>query len=257
MAAALGGVLSHGWRRARGTTLRAPLVWAGISSALLAVMSLSHEATADSAGRWSAVAFVLGVETLCPLVAVLGAKRPQDRGWQWVVVSLWAVLAWPGLQAIVMPVGPQFELFAAWKLFVCGLIVLGPLNYLPTRYWLSALLVALGQSFLLTEPLGLGGATGWHLPLCLLCFLSAAVWAKLRGTATSKDPLTRRWLRFRDMFGAFWAMRIQQRVNEIARLRDWPVQLTWVGFEAVHGDPSDAQITEIDKSLDTLLRRFV
>ena len=72
-----------------------------------------------------------------------------------------------------------------------------------------------------------------------------------------------RWLNFRNNWGAFWALRILNRINETAKLSHWPIQLTWSGFVptepadltaiATLDDPTRAHITQ---TLDTLLRRF-
>ena len=67
-----------------------------------------------------------------------------------------------------------------------------------------------------------------------------------------------RWLKFRDAFGAFWGLRILQRVNETAGLRNWPMRLVWSGFEKINEEEmTEVQQGEIEQSLDTLLRRFL
>ena len=110
-------------------------------------------------------------------MAVLGAKRPQDRGWQWVVLSLWIVLVWPAAQAVLLPAGIRVELFVAWKLFLWGLIGIGLLNYLPTKNWLAAIFVAAGQAILLRNHLWLGNSLNneWASTLGIGCLLTAAL----------------------------------------------------------------------------------
>ena len=150
LGALLGVILVQAARRTWQTTLAGPCLWA-ISVTVFLTVLVDHQFDADSHGS-ALVRFALAAATFCPLMAVLGAKRPQHRGWQWVVASLWLVLVWPAGQAALAGVG--LELFIAWKLFLLGLIALGVVNYLPTRHWLAALLVAAGQLALLWEFLG-------------------------------------------------------------------------------------------------------
>ena len=119
----------------RGTTLLPPMVWAVISGvSLAAIGALEGFQPVQTISR-DALRFAVTVGTFCPVMAVLGAKRPQDRGWQWIVLSLWAVAVWPAVQAALLPAGTVIDLFIVWKLFLVGLVVVGLLNYLPTQYW--------------------------------------------------------------------------------------------------------------------------
>lgn len=146
-------------------------------------------------------------------------------------------------------------------LYRCA-IAMGPLNYLPTRHSLAALLVAGGQIVLFGSFLGIKEPCAW-LPIALTCFVVAALLVAVkRRTQFSTDATlaehANRWLGFRDAFGAFWGLRIIQRVNETATLCHWPVRLVWSGFEQVRDeDVTQAQVAEIDQMLDTLLRRFL
>ncbi len=255
------GLLLRGMIRLGGTTLVAPCIWALISTLSLLVVALL--AIFSDAPWFAAVA-----TTFCPLMAVLGAKRPQDKGWQWVVGTLWVVLVWPAGQAVLLR-SNDLDLFVAWKLFLVGLIALGPLNYLPTRNWLASLLVAAGQIALLRNYLWTTQAefTEWLLPVGVGCFLSAALivtW-QCRQTMPSEtdaphslDAYTRQWLAFRDAYGAFWALRIQRRLNETAELRHWPIRLAWHGFEGPADEsPTAEQFAELEQTTQTLWRRFM
>lgn len=199
-------------------------------------------------------------------MAVLGAKRPQDRGWQWIVLSLWIILIWPAAQAVVLPAGVRVELFVAWKIFLWGLVGLGLLNYLPTRHWRATILVALGQILLLRDYLGLAETQSTsvsHL-VAYLSFLSAAgLVANLRGSAKqtkddSLSTLNARWLSFRNSYGAFWALRLLGRINQTAEQREWPFRLEWTGFVSLdEQDPNADQLEELRQTMDSVLRRFV
>lgn len=215
----------------------------------------------------SAARFAVAATTLCPLMSVLGAKRPQDRGWQWVVLTLWIVLVWPAAQAVVLPAGIRVELFIAWKIFLWGLIGLGLLNYLPTRHWRASVLVALGQILLLREHLGLPEATSTQISqlVAVLSFVSAAAIvtssrksASLATNAQTLAKLNSQWLQFRDHYGAFWALRSLARINQSGEQHDWPVRLDWAGFVSV-GDaqPNELQLETIRQALDSILRRFI
>ncbi len=261
-------LLFRGLVRLSGTTLAAACLWALISTLSLAVVAFcaNFPGTILSVGL-SALRFAAVATTLCPLMAVLGAKRPQDKGWQWVVVTMWMVLMWPAGQAVLLRSG-NLELFIAWKLFLASLVAIGLLNYLPTRFWLASLLVALGQIVLLSEYLGSipMDATRWLLPIGVGCFLSAAgmvtwqcrpVTPPAGGDSRSLAAHTRQWRKFRDSYGAFWALRILGRANQTAELRGWPMRLTWTGFNPLgESEPTAEQLTELDQTMSTLWRRF-
>jgi hypothetical protein len=88
------------------------------------------------------------------------------------------------------------------------------------------------------------------------------------GHVDPHDPLRavdRRWIRFRDGWGAFWGLRILQRVNQTAALSGWPVRLEWVrGFVPASGQSAEEvasatvkpPVDHIEQTLDSLLRRF-
>ncbi len=259
-------------RSYRGTTLAAPCIWAILSATALALLSLLEATGPSQTISRDALRFACAATTFCPIIAVLGAKRPQDRGWQWIILSLWGIAVWPAVQATLLPTGTQVELFIVWKLFVVGLVAVGLLNYLPTRFWLPALLVALGQLLLLDHYLW-----RWHLvplqlilPLAIACFFVAKLIAislaksskqPVKGTDTSSlAPFHQQWHTFRNAYGAFWALRILGRVNETAELRAWPFRLTWAGFVAQPSDsavrPSEKQLAELAQTMSALLRRF-
>lgn len=266
LATFLVGVLLVDRTTAKGTTLTAPLNWATLSALLLLIASfyLGEDSLIQNKLLQAAIWYIVGCSTFCPLMAVLGAKRPQNLGWQWVVATLWLILVWPALQALALPAGPRLELFAAWRLFLLALIVLGLLNYLPTRHWLAALFTAAGQGLLLGEYLEHELSSPWRFSIALGSLLVASVLVMLRRTKVPEDrsinQLTQRWLSFRNAYGAFWGLRIMQRVNETGELRHWPVHLTWFGFEPKTDRESreltQDELAEIEQTLDSLLRRF-
>lgn|GEM_PF-358536 len=252
----------HGFLRLRATTLAAPCLWITLSACALAAGTFLETRLAGI--TLSALRFGVAATTFCPLMAVLGARRPQHRGWQWVVLTLWIMLVWPAVQAVLLPAGVRVELFIAWRVFLWALIGLGLLNYLPTRHWLSALLVASGQTLLLREYLWPGemSAAAWTWPLGVGCFLLAAVFVLRTSPLPSRNSQlatpNSQWQTFRDSFGTFWALRVLSRVNQAAELRGWPLHLDWVGFTSPPDQQlNEIQLAELDQTLSSLLRRFV
>ena len=155
------------WRRLpdlRGTTLTAPAGWVAASLILLTGVELAL-AFLEPEARWpQSLRFIAAAGSFCPLTAVLGARRPQDRGWQLIVVSLWGVVALPAAEAAVLATDGRLVLSPVRGWCTWGLIGMTLLNYLPTRFALSAVLAAAGQTVLFGRQLPLlnssGGALG-------------------------------------------------------------------------------------------------
>jgi len=267
--------LFRGLKESRGSTLHAPIVWALFATAGLALDAVVESLSAGSEQGigLSSLRFAAAAGTFCPLMAVLGAKRPQNRGWQWVVLTLWIVVVWPAAQAVLIPTGLRLELSVVWKLFLVGLVWVGLLNYLPTRNWLAAFFVAGGQLVLLDSYLWRWSLVDrrWVPAIGLGCFLVAAtlVWVRQHRKRKKDDPLAWRrftefdqhWLDFRDAYGALWALRILARVNQAAEVQDWPMRLGWSGFTLLRMEdisiPSAEQLGKLQTTMATLLRRFV
>lgn len=260
------------WRRGavRGTTLTHAWWWAVASLATLAAGELvlaCQPDKADHAGLSGAVRLIAATGAFCPVMAVLGARRPQHRAWQFVVITMWIMLALPALEAIflrrmeIIDVGPV----RGWFLWL--MIAVTFLAYAPTRFTVAAVLVALAQIVLLQPFLpGIAERPPHALaPLAAMVFLSVAVARTACGFPRQRpadNPYDARWLDFRDRFGAMWALRVIERVNAAARMYDWPLSLTWTGFY-FHDAADDwtslsPQIEkELRQTLDNLLRRFV
>lgn len=256
-----------------GTTLLAPWCWA--LAAILAVAAAEFAAQGlDAAGAAQAsraLRFAAAGTSCLPLMAVLGAKRPQDRGWQFIVATLWIVLALPCGQWWLLGGSRTFLPYPAWSWFLAAMLLMQLGNYLPTRYWPPAICITAAQVLLLWEwlpdvsvqaSLADGSSHPWR-SLAAMALTALACWSVVFGRAqsdTRAEPLDRVWREFRDQFGAVWALRILERVNSTARLSGWPLELDWRGFAASNGQPAAippdvrAAVTE---TLQTLLRRFV
>jgi len=265
-------------RAVRGTTLAGPRWWA-----LAAVMTwsaaelIAPTQSGERAGLLAPWRFAAIVLSLCPAVSLIGAKRPQHAAWNFVVLALWCILALPAAENAALHPGQKLAVADArgWLLWI--LVLLGPINFVPTRYWLASLLVAAGQSLALSRYLPLlarplvAQAEVAGLALCGLGIVSAAISA--RRSTVAANPYDILWLDFRDSFGLFWSLRVQERINAAATQNHWNLELTWSGFlgkpeaPAKEGDgtPSLAlqasTIAAIEPALRTafkgLLRRFV
>lgn len=275
--AAGGCILARSRRRLRDTTLLAPWAW---SCAALGAVVLA-EALVD--GGWAArlsdragahLLYLAAISTLAPIVALLGAKRPQDRAWKWIVLSLLALLALPTLKAIAFDGGAPPDLHMAWRWLIATIALAGFFNYLPTRNAPSALLLIAGQALLLSEylPLAPWPASAGRRLLGLACLALAPLVASAVAkrahhiTATPEDAL---WLDFRNAFGALWALRVAERFNASAAQHAWNVWLAWNGLRRTGGAERDEEERRasatiapeirpaLHQALKSLLWRFV
>ena len=207
----------------------------------------------------------LAVVTLsfCPILAVLGAKRPQHAAWSLVVAACWGIVALPAAETFFLQGGQRLEMGDARGWFLWVLILLAPINYLLTRQWLAVVLLAGGQTLALSEYLPLVSRTLFaQQPLVAVMMAAAATGCLRLPHAATANGYDRLWLDFRDTFGLFWALRLQERVNSVSDTNQWPFWLSWSGLrDKASGLPT----TEIDASVEPklrttfkgLLRRFV
>lgn len=222
----------------------APAYWAVLACLAVTVVeaALAGSGSTTSPAKAGIYRYLAGAAAFCPLLALLGAKRPQDRAWGWIVLSLWVVLALPALEAWLFQLGRQFELHPARAWFLLILIVTGAVNHLATRYALSAGLVSAGQVLLMKEflPAGLAGPASPRTALALFAAAILVAWFVPRRRERSIDRV---WLDFRDAFGLVWGLRVQERLNSLATTQSWPVRLTWQGFERLPPGEDQDQAT--------------
>ncbi|HWB10905.1 MAG TPA: hypothetical protein VG826_16875 [Pirellulales bacterium] len=256
------------WRKLRGTTLSAPCAWAAASLALVTCAVGASAISGDPArANWAAhVDYLAGITTVSPFVALLGAKRPQDRAWQLIVAALVALLAFQDLRAWTTDGSLSPAPHAAWRWLTTGLSVMQLLNYLATRHAAAACLAFAGQVCLLGGNLLVVPVEFPQRMPCGLALVSTAVfvaaWCE-REARRSGDHAHDIWLEFRDRYGALWALRVAERVNAVAAHQNSRFRLQWSGFrqeqfdtEQVENGPSpDADA--IRKTLQTLLARFL
>ena len=267
------GALVALWRgrpALRGTTLIGAWSWAvaAIASLTAIELALSQSSNAGAPNWASPLRFAAACLTVCPTVAVLGAKRPQDKAWHWIVLSLWIVLCIPAANAAFFHPSGAVELHIAQSMFLAALILLGPASYLPTRCAASAVLVTAGQILLFAEQWPAAAlewtSHAWQIGVAAYALgIAASPLARRRRPDSGPDAsLDAAWRDFRDSFGSFWALRVLTRLNAAAEMNRWPVLLGWSGFRPNEREPAgeNAQtvaLPAIRRSLHSMLRRFV
>ena len=215
-------------------------------------------------------------------VSLLGARRPHEWGWQFVVVTLLAVLAQPAFEASLY--GAPLVRIAPVRQGLFGvLLLIGWTNWWGTRFSL----VATGWAFvqweilspLLAPPsLQLGLPPVDLLVIASLCVLVATIQlvqmpvpttgaiARECEVATGDDsaqPIVRAWQAYRDMYGVIWALRIIERTNLVLRRGDFPLAMTWRGLRPIAADGDRLRLCThseqeaIRHAIVGLLRRFV
>lgn len=245
------------WRSTRGSTIRHALAWAWLAWAAW----LWYGYAGGPIPAYAALTL-----TACAGIAVFGARRPGVVAWHFVVLGLLVVLWLPWAEGLVS--GRDLHVGHLHQLFLCAILGFGLVNYLPTRTGAFAiglipgcLLLALrylwyGDSFdqssaTLTEmikqrftarsiAIGLSIANAGWAPFLMLR-------QPRKGSAT--DQL---WARFRDRFGAVWALRLREQFNAAAQNAGWPVRLGWFGLVPKTDQPAP----EWHTTLVALQKRF-
>jgi hypothetical protein len=241
--------LGRSLRANRRTTLWQPLLWASVAWAAWLIVAgsrlLSGPEQTGRLGPYLALCL-----TSCAGVAVLGARRPGNAAWNFIVVALLAVLLLPVLNGLGEP-----RLDPAHAVFL-GLTLLVPvLNYLPTRLGLAALLLAAGCVSEFAFVLGLDWPqTARSLGVGLLAASPWVAWWSIRDRRTARTEFDRLWLAYRDRFGFVWGQRMREQFNRAAHHAGWPVVLRWSGLET----PTDAAVDTawLLATLRAVLKRF-
>ena len=257
------GIFLWGWKATRGTTLTGVWMWALLSFLSVAGVEgalLWNNSTASTSFN-EALRYLAAVTTFCPIMAQLGAKRPQVQVWPLVVASLWVILCLPAGEFLLLKQGALMEISSARSWFLVVLSLVGLCNNLPNRFWPAVLLLVCAQTLLLypqlpgsTDLLHLNHSVLWALVLIPGAALLHILGWPAERTCSESDRL---WFDFRDHYGMLWALRLAQRVNEDQQHKG--TVLGWSGFRSHASEPG----SEIDlndpsvRQFRSLLTRFV
>jgi len=247
--------LWQAWRANRQTTLSHTIVWAAVAwVAWCAALLAEGLRPGTEPVTLRCVALCL---TACALIGVLGARRPGVGPWNFVLLGLLAVLLLPLAEGLG-------ELQLTWPrlLFLAGTLLVGVLNYLPTRLGPAALLFGAGCAVELAGILPGGVPDGMRGALAvgglLLAVTPWAAYAQLLRQPPPAAEFDRLWLGFRERFGVVWGQRLREQFNRSAAHAGWPVVLRWSGLRLTPGAarPPAAVQEEIVATLRALLKRF-
>jgi hypothetical protein len=225
--------LARGWVLNRGWTVRHALAWAWAAWAGWLILAITP-------GRESA--WLVLTLSAAAGVAVLGARRPIIGMWHFLVASLLVVL-WLGfaeglLDGSGLKIGP-FRLT-----FIAVLLGVGLGNYLMTR-WGVVVLTTIGPALIvLFLQVKSGTVEPWPAGLISLGLWAALIWPV---PAARSD-----WQRFRDRYGAVWALRLREQFHAAAFHRGWPATLSWRGLQSPGGTIDPAW----EAAVDVLMKRF-
>jgi len=245
--------LASAWRSNRATTLRHALVWACIAWVTWVLAFFLADFYSENAGR--VARYVALCLTSCAAVAVLGARRPGVTAWNFVVLAQLAVMLLPLAEGL-----GDVRLDPLRLVFLGGSLVVGFLNYLPTRLAAAMVVAAIGCGLELAI-LQATPEVGTLLERVVVigrCLLAASPWIALvvvRALPLPPAQFDRLWIGFRDRFGLVWGQRVREQFNRAVVHAGWPVVLRWRGLRAF-GLIDETQRAAITAALRALLKRF-
>jgi hypothetical protein len=252
----------------RGTTLGGPWCWLMGTVALTTIASLAEPLAENSVP--DTVKYMLAMASFCPQMALLGARRPQHRGWAFIVATFWLVLALPAFEVWLTRPGQSIEAAAARSMLLLVLLGVSLGNLAPTTHRFAGIAIVFGQWLLIAPWISYAGydlpaADYWGRTICLAGLLAALL--RPRREYPGASEFDRVWLAYRDLFGGLWALRIAERFN--AYLAERPkadgsedsaqVTLRLGGLTTLDGQPAPAEAASDEDWLafNNLLRRFV
>ncbi len=256
-------------RTVRHTSLVAAAWWAVASQMILTVAWAGmFVRQAFSPGVADQIWYLVAVTSLCPLVAVLGARRGRLLDWSlFILLPLIAVLEWiavaewprDGTWRRLELEGPSLGLYGL-------VLMMGAGNFLGTRFTWAAVWWAMSCGWIVwTLSLACGAsdlerqaARACVVVFHLLFWCSVEIAVRRKSTATGWDRV---WLDFQNHFGLVWSFRLMPRINEVAQREQWPWRLTADGLQPIASDntPADDPSADpkVDHTLRWLLKQFV
>ncbi len=258
-------------RAVRQTSLTAATwwsVWFQLTLTVVAIGSVSQ--TFLPPGFADQATYLAAVSALCPLIAVLGARRGRVVDWSFfILLPLVVVLEWPALaQWSATSRGKPLDLETPSLVAYGVVLLMGAGNFVFTRFtWPAVLWMSLwGWCVWSLSQRGISRSDTVAIIFCgqLLFWLQVDAAFRHRRTMMGWDRV---FCDFRDHFGAVWAFRLMARVNEVAQREQWPWRLMPDGLQPFPGESSTATKSALDHNPNTdprvahtfrwLLKQFV
>ena len=266
----------------RGSTAVPAALWSATASAVFAITTLQQATEDPDIATLGIHRVVVAAFSVCPVMSLLGAKRPQHGVWQFIVATLAAVLALPVAAAVLIRPGSLPDLHILGRFFLPVLVIAGWMNFVGTRRAVAATLVAIGH-FGLIWPLLPGIQLADALPqatrdlAAVSCMTSGGLLALYQTLFTRSRRLSvladgvqlssenaefvrhvnACFFAFRETLGAAWTLRLAERFDLMATQRGWPVRLTFHGVRLQKESQGSNWQPDAARVMEALLRRFV
>jgi hypothetical protein len=234
------------WWANRRTVLAHSLVW-GIAAWLTWVAA----AAADS----TFALYLALCLTACAGVAVLGARQPGAAAWHAVVAVLLAVLLVPIAEGL--GAGAPLPVETLRLCFLGAALVVGLVNYIPTRLGLGALALLAACAL---ELRWLDAEMPPPERAAAIVLAALAPWLGWLGRWAARRAEwegDRKWRDFRDRHGMVWALRLREQFNRAAAHGELALELRWRGIQRIDGNPlNETERSAVLDLLTALMQRF-
>jgi hypothetical protein len=229
------------WKTLAGTSLRPATIWGMLAVSFSAIAMFAGDVAVPGHPREGFFVHLSFLATLASLVSVLGARKPGENAWAILCGLFLAIGMLPMLEGIGL--AKRFDVLdrlrseSPWTWFFVLVIIAGAGNYLPTRFGLPAFILGTGLAYhlrLIWTPTGRAewrGGYWFMLPWALATAITlGAFLARRPRKFESPSNFQEYWIPFRDAWGAAWALRVLERVNQTCIRNGWPERLTWFGL---------------------------
>lgn len=240
----------------RKTSLAHALIWA-----MLAWLSWAAAIWVDDSGSapLPPARYLALCMTGCAGVAVLGARRPHVVAWDFVVISLLAVMLLPLAETQLLG---THSMEGLRLLFLICTLGVGIFNYAPTHLGPAAMMLSLGimcELGRLSAPAWMPGGEVYWVVDGLVAAVPWAAWVAWRCRPAASSAFDRSWLDFRDAWGMVWSQRAREQFNHAAENAGWPVTLSWRGLQPSDGEEDRLAANEEKYlvALRAILQRFL
>jgi len=271
----------------RGSTAVPAALWSAAASAIFAMTALQQATEDFDVATLGIHRVVVAAFSVCPVMSLLGAKRPQYGLWQFIVATLAAVLVLPAVSAVLIRPGSLPDLHILGRCFLPVLVIVGWMNFVGTRRAAAVTLIAAGHLGLIW-PLLPGVQLEAALPqatrdlVSMSCMtaggflaLFQSVLARFKrgsvltnGVRLSSDNaesdnaefvsrVNTCFFALRETLGAAWTLRLAERFDLLATQRDWPVRLTFQGVQIKEESGDSSWQDDAARAMEALMKRFV